>query len=425
MPPVGASMTVRETTGAIGLDSAELSGWQHAVIFLIATLVIVSHRPDVVSNPQFWAEDGLWYAETHNLGWWKVLFEPIGGYLNTFPRLIATLAQLAPFSVAPLFFNSIAITVQALPVSFCLSSRFSAIANLPTRVLLGSLYLALPNTREINAVVASAHWHLALLMCMLLLASPPISLAWRCFDLVAVLLGSLTGPFVIMLWPVAAVVWGWKRRTSWMSTLLFTMTACAFIQVAALYLSGSEARYPGRLGASPLLFAKILASQVFLAALIGKNSVPYRHSYWLHAVVITVAGLAVFAYALWRGRWELKVFVIFAIMMLTGALLTPLAASPKWPILLTAWGVRYWFIPMLAFVCALVWMAGAERPTALRVVAIATLALMTVGIVREWRHPAFVDLHFRGYARQFSELPKGSTLTIPINPPGWSMALVK
>ncbi len=29
------------------------------------------------------------------------------------------------------------------------------------------------------------------------------------------------------------------------------------------------------------------------------------------------------------------------------------------------------------------------------------------------------------YARQFSELPKGSSLTIPVNPPGWYMTLVK
>jgi len=400
--------------------------WWHTAVFAAAVVLIISHRPDVISNPQFWAEDGaVWYAEAHNLGWWKVLFEPLGGYLNTFPRLIGALAQAVPLSVAPLFSNLIAILVHALPVVFCLSARFSAIANLPSRLLLSFLYLALPNNFEINATLTSAHWHLGLLMCMLLLAPPAVSLAWRCFDLVVVLLSSLTGPFVIMLCPLAAVVWGWKRRGSWTLTLLFTMTGCALVQATTLLRTGREARIPGTLGATPLLFAKIVASQVFAGAIMGRNAIPYRHSHALDAVVITVAGFAVFAYALLRGRWELKTFLIFAITMLAGALLSPLAASPKWPILMTAWGARYWFMPMLAFVCSLMWMAGAERPKPVRLVATAVLLLMSVGIVRAWRYAPLADLHFSEYVRQFSELPKGSTLTIPINPPGWSMTLVK
>jgi len=400
--------------------------WFHVLVFVLAVLVVISRRPDAVTNPQFWAEDGLlWFAQAHNLGWWRVLFQPETGYFCTLPRLTAALAQLLPLAAAPLLFNLVAILFQVLPVSFFLSSRFASLASLRSRLLLGFLYLALPNSFEVNANVTNAQWHLALLACLVVLAEPARSLGWRCFDFVMMVLSALTGPFAIMLLPVAGIAWGWRRRTKWTLTLLLTLAAGALLQVSAFLRTGSAARMQGSLGANPILFAKILSSQVFLAALIGKNNLPYRHSYIIYTVLIAIAGIAVLIYALLRARWELKLFIVFASLVLTAALLHPMAHAPQWLELLSAWGVRYWLLPMLAFVSALVWMAGNHNPRAVRFIAVAALLLMSVGIVREWRYPGFADLQFGIYARQFSDLPKGSSLTIPLNPQGWSMTLVK
>src|SRR5260370_1419213 len=184
-------------------------------------------------------------------------------------------------------------------------------------------------------------------------------------------------------------------------------------------------RMQGTLGANPLLFAKILSSQVFLAALIGKNNLPYRHSYIIYAVLITIGGIAVLVYALLRARWELKLFITFASLVLAAALLHPMAHAPQWLELLSAWGVRYWLLPMLAFVSVLALMAGNNNPRSVRVLALVGLLLMSIGMVREWRYPGFADLQFRVYARQLSDLPEGSSLTIPLNPQGWSMTLTK
>ena len=426
MPHAVASIPDRETTGATGLEGVRLTGWQHAAAFLIAALVIVSHRPDAVLNPQLWAEDGtLFYAQAHNLGPWKTLLAPVAGYFCLLPRLAAAVAQMLPLAAAPVLFNLIAIFLNAAPASFLLSSRCASLGPVPVRLLLAFLYLSLPNSRELSANITNVHSYLALLVLLVIIAAPGDSTEWRCADVSVVLLGSLTGPFVIMLWPLAAAIWGWMRRTRWSVALLAAMTGCAVVQGLTLLRFGSAARVPGPLGASPLLLAKIVAAQVFAGAIVGNNALPYRHSYEVYAVLIALTGALVWAYALWRARWELKVVVLFGILLLVAALLEPMADPPKWQALLTAWGVRYWFMPMLAFVSALVWMAGTEHPKAVRLVATAALVLMSVGIVREWRHPRFADLHFAEYARQYSELPKGSSLTVPINPPGWSMTLVK
>jgi hypothetical protein len=51
--------------------------------------------------------------------------------------------------------------------------------------------------------------------------------------------------------------------------------------------------------------------------------------------------------------------------------------------------------------------------------------MVAVGVVRDMRYPAFNDLHFASYARQLEGLPPQSELTIPENPDGWSIRLIK
>jgi uncharacterized membrane protein len=88
-------------------------------------------------------------------------------------------------------------------------------------------------------------------------------------------------------------------------------------------------------------------------------------------------------------------------------------------------GGRHWFIPTLAFVSVLVWLL--RRPSSPLSKKIATLAfaIMIIGIILDWRYPAFKDFNFREYAHQFESAPIGTQTTIPINPPGWAMVLTK
>jgi hypothetical protein len=110
------------------------------------------------------------------------------------------------------------------------------------------------------------------------------------------------------------------------------------------------------------------------------------------------------------------------------ALITPFvrAPLPRWEV--SAWpGVngRYWFIPMLAFVTALLWMTGRTRPRGLRAFASLALALMVVGLILDWRQPAFQDFHFNRCVREFNAAPDGAEVIFPLNPPGWYMLLIK
>lgn len=405
----------------------------HVLVFIAAFSIVVSRRPDILFNPQFWAEDGtVWYAHAYNFGIAYSIFSPFNGYFQTISRLTAAVAQLFPLLWAPFIFNLIAIVIKILPVNVITSSRFSKlIPSLYTRLLLAVLYLALPNTIEVHANITNAHWYLAILACMVVLATPSRLPIWRTFDLGIILLSALSGPFSILLTPIAATTW-WLRRHRWTFTLLLGTSVGALIQSAAILLTGHSNRVQTPLGATPELFAKILAGQVFLGALIGQRGYericsPSRE-YYLIAILVAIAGVAVFIYGLLNAPMELRLFTTFAALVFGISLLSPMASgsTPQWQVLwLPGAGGRYWFIPMLGFITLLTWLPSAKNPRLLRTVAVFTLAIMVIGIQLDWRHPAFADFNFKNYATKFTAAPQGTKVMIPINPPGWMMELTK
>lgn len=109
----------------------------------------MSHRPDAITNPQFFGEDGsIWYPEAYMSGWFAALFHSRNGYFQTVPRLAASIALLFPLRFAPLIENLIGLFIQVLAVNILLSARCQRWAPLFTRILMSLFYLGLPNTRE-------------------------------------------------------------------------------------------------------------------------------------------------------------------------------------------------------------------------------------------------------------------------------------
>jgi len=417
----------------------------HAVVFAVAFVIVCSRRPDAVLHAQFFAEDGkIFYHAAYQYGLHSLLMT-YGGYLHLAPRLVALCVQPFSFSSAPLVMNLIAVTVQVLPVNVFLSSRFPNVA-LPTRMLASFMYLALPNSYEIDANIANVQWHLALLACLLLLARPARSRAWKVFDATVLVLTSLSSPMGILLVPVAAVLW-WKRQNTWSAIGLGLLSPGAVIQVliVLLHWQGRQAPHSnlagetifngGANGASFSGFAAIMGRQVFLSSLLGLNTQNWLlHLGDLHTLeaIATAIGLAFLLYGICSGPIELKLFILFALAVLTLGLVNPLAGPPdhpQWYWLCTpGCGNRYYFLPMLAFLATLLWVArGAASQSALRSLsgfAVALLLLLPIGIHQDWRYPAFRDLDFQTYADQFERAPSGTKVIIPINP-DWLMELTK
>jgi hypothetical protein len=404
--------------------------WQHGAIFLVSCLILVTRRPDAVFHAQFYAEDGhVWFADAYNLGWWHALFRAQDGYFQTFPRLAAALALLAPLALAPMALNLAALAVQVLPVNLLLWSRSSAWGSLRFRALLAIAYLALPNSREMTIAVTSSQWLLALSAFLVLAASPPAGAAERAVDLVVLALCGLTGPFCFFLLPIAALI-ALRRggHWSWIKTgVLFTL---ALVQAWGLLMIDAGGRSHAALGASPALFLRILGGQIYFAALLGGNGLAANssHTVFFLLAFAAIAGTSLVAFCFVHAGFEMRLFFVLTAMFLIASLIFPAAYPPpgvtRWQLLAEASGIRYWFFPTLACVWSVLW-ASRSRIQVLQAASIVLLCVMCFGIVRDWRYPALRDLDYREEAKRFEASPPGTVMIIPENPQGWNIRLVK
>jgi hypothetical protein len=298
--------------------------------------------------------------------------------------------------------------------------------------LLGSLmYLAVPNSAEVHANITNVQWHLALAACLVLLARPASGWGWRIFDGTVLVLATVSSPIGMVLVPMAAILW-WKRRQRWsVFTLALLVPGTLVVGFIALL---THDRMVAPNGPTFSRFAAILGRQVFLSSLLGRSTQDWLMQLrYLHLLegIATVAGLAVLLYALRFGQTELRLFVLFAYAAFALGLARPLAGLPDRPqwewLCVPGCGNRYYFLPMLAFLACLLWMASRKAtPLTIRCFAVALLLSMPIGIYRDWKYPPFNDLHFSQYAAQFEQAPAGTQIVIPINPsPDWNLQLTK
>jgi hypothetical protein len=406
------------------VNAIRLNLWQHLIVFVLVVAAIVSRRPDALLNPQFYGEDGAtWFANAWNQGWLHSLTLPAGGYLNALPRLLCGIALLVPLKSVPLLLNGFGIVIQALPVNVLLTARCSNWGPLWLRGLQAALYVVLPNSSELDVTITNAHWHLALIACLISFAKNPGNAFWRIFDAVILLLTGLTGPWCLVLTPLILVFW-WYRRQRWSLVMASLLATCAAVQVSELLAHVGRPLTP--IGASIALLLRLIAGQIYMGALWGQNSFA-RHGSTIPAILIFCLGTTVLIYGVWKLHLEMKLFIAFAVLITTAALQSPLIAGPKprWLLLADDPGARYWFFPMLALVWSLLWAASRERPRALRTFSLLCFALMSRAIWHDWHYRPYIDGNFADHLRQFEAAAPGTEVTMPIVPEGTQMTLIK
>lgn len=404
------------------------------LFFAFAFLILFLRRPDALLHSQFWAEDGrVWFANAYNLGGFKSLFLPQDGYFQTLSRLTALISLPFPITKAPLIFNIIALLVQTLPALFIISPRFEKIIpKFSIRLFLALLYLLLPNTAEIHANITNAQWFLSLLAFMVLVADQNETKFWKIFDFIILLLAGLSGPFSILLFPVAFLFWFFNREKQSLRNLIL-ISATAAIQVFGIFFLN----HGGRLHILPELTARlifaILGRQVIWGSLIGANGYSWILNniswYFVFFAITTFLALVLIIYAIFKAPLKLKLFLLFGGLVFAASLVSPTGDFSKYaPLKLLSRandGARYWLVPMLAFLTTLFWSLAKTNRLIVKVLSGVFLATIIFGIILDFEHPKFIDYQFSNQIQNFQKLSAGQEMAIPINPSGWSMELIK
>jgi len=290
------------------------------------------------------------------------------------------------------------------------------------RVVFAALYVLIPNAIEIHVVLTNAQWHWAFLVALLAFGEAPRTWVGRVSDAVVFVIGSVTGPFCVLLFPLVLVFF-WVRRQRWTLAIAGWMLPGVLIQT--YFILSTVRIVPKPLGATPMLFLRLLGGHIFLETLVGAS----RYTPQVPAVLIVLVvifGLVVVGYGNFYGGISLRLFTLFAGAVFLAGIKSPLIAGPLplWQLLLIDSGARYYFYPMLVFVWCALWCAARGRGW-IRYAGYGIACMMCLAIVRQYYYKSYNDHEFAMYAARFENARHGEQLVIPIYPDPTIMTLVK
>jgi hypothetical protein len=302
----------------------------------------------------------------------------------------------------------------------------------PIRLAAALLYCGMPNSFEVHCIALNSRVHLVVLAALIIVSAPPRGFPGKLFGISALILTGLSGPYVLLLAPVA--IWRhWRVRSSATrrNSLILAATLCCAI-FALLDSVGSRSGPP--IGAGLFEFIRIVGGQLAMGFFLGKGTyatIVRQPCFDAAAVVSLLIFSVLLVLIVLRARSEIRSLLIIGFGSLALALASPVGAPsgmtqwhPLWSI--PGHGQRYLFVPMAMTLLALAAAAGRGQGRVWRGAAIVLLVLVAImGARVDWMLPRFSDLQFRHYANLYRFVPPGAYLTIPINPPGWQMKIKK
>ncbi|HWQ59940.1 MAG TPA: hypothetical protein VN420_02225 [Candidatus Fimivivens sp.] len=404
-------------------------------VFLLFIGITGARRPDMVTYPQFYAEDGVfWYSEGYNARhFWEPFLVPKQRYFQTISRFGGLLGNMVDIGHAPLVFNAIAILVLVSPALYFLSSRFEKLVpNVLTRLLCAVAYLSLLGTAETHANLTNAQWRLAFLMYLIVIAPASRKIAWNAFDGVMLALAGLSGPFVFFALPVAIVNYYFTSFKGRIHRVVILSVAFLIQIYSYLFIVNDAARSSAPLGMNLVTFSKIVSGNIFIAGIFGTDIVKNVRniSGWdsgFVPVLIAIFGFSLLGYVVLKAGWELRCFIVFAFMIFLAGLFSPQVSldKPQWEVMAVGSGGRYYLFPTLAWVMSLGWLLlNSERKFFRNMAAALMICLVFIGIPRDFTFSKYRDFQFQRQVSEFKSLDIGQSYTFRIVPK-WDMTLVR
>lgn len=377
------------------------------VVGLLAALICLAKFPQRVFHGYLWAEDGVVFIKESAESAIVALWTPYAGYLHTVPRIIvgawSLLAEPAKF---PHGFAWTCIAVYFLVgVSlFRLSRRFfsAGIAGDAASAAVALLPFLVPQSGEIYITVTNLQWFLAPVLAFLLadMCGGIDSVARR----IGIFLLSATGPFGVMMLPLAGALWYFKRQTRLAAALPY-LVACT-LQIAS-YVATSKAQPSAPLAGYSLLrdFAYGTIGEVFTPL----SPLTFSQHPKFFTAIFSVALFAALFSRLSTVRIALPFLAIAFALWLVGI---SRQGTPGQLIQWDGYGARYLFLPELCIAYALVWATTTAGSVVGRVAAVAMLCLL----------PLKSDDRLQPYTDATSISDDGSNAVIRF-PPGWTVVL--
>src|ERR1035437_3185212 len=393
-----------------------------ATIFLLLFL----RRPDALTAPQFFAEDGMIFFHDQLLfGIRQALWIPHAGYVLAVQRLTALLGSYFCPAQAPAVYDITALTLSACCCAFFVLPVFRAVVRSDLlRFVVCCLFAIALDSGELIGTITQIQWFLQLAGILLLvrcwIRKGEPHMVWR------ILAGLLVVP--LALWLL------WRRKATVQSLALLAGVA---VQMA-IYVQAGESRGQSSVfqmhGLVRSLFV-YLAARPVLGSFVGrplamKLCVENTGLYAAVAGIPVLIGLGL----LWRkADWSVRVKILggLYLALASGALALGARQIPRTEETITFGGERYFYLAACSFV---VLSAIAVEVFLPKIPAwtksLLLLLLFGMGIGGNFRVPSFFPMHWELYQdlleNWYGDVRGGKpvrAIRIPIYPAGWSVTL--
>ncbi|MES2693514.1 MAG: hypothetical protein V4773_08580 [Verrucomicrobiota bacterium] len=380
-----------------------------SLTLLVCAIILAARRPELICNPQFWAEDGAcFFFQAWEFGA-RTLIEPYAGYLHTTQRIVAAVTVQFDPRWAPTFFVAATMGLTLYVAARTQSSRF------PFRphVTYALAITLVPDTFEVLLFLVNVQWVLAAGFLLLLISSDPRS-GWQyAHDIIAACILGLTGPFSVLFLPL--FLWrAFQRRTRASFILAGIVCVSAAIQVWTIW------RNPVGLPVHRIATESLLAvpGMRIVGSLFFGTWVPPDYPLVVETCLGVFGVVAITALAVRSdGARPERIWLGCAFFALLAASL--FRCRYVLPDLCHAtYGSRYFFPTQLIFIWLLAAVTADHRRGFARTAACGLLWILAVNTPR-LHESALEDNHWTDHA---AKLRTGEGVTVPINP-GWSFTV--
>lgn len=395
----------------------------HWIVVAVAAAVVVTlRRPDVVTDPKLWGEDGAIFLPQSYLLGTRAIIEPYAGYFLLVPRLWAAVATVLPVEHLPFVYGAGALAFAVACMSIVLSRRLRwLVPSDGIRLATFIVLLLLPGTSEIHGTLTNSVWYAVVCLLLLSLCEEPASRAGSLAEAASVGVLGFTGVGIALVVP-AFLMRLWRARTRYNGALVAVVVTVGGVQG---YLASSNPRPapPFEASAGEVLSGLIVRPAGTLA--MGEQWVSevyqgFSSQAWLWGAATVVLLTAVCcARAVKRRMW-----VPLAAVAVLNAVLSAvrLGGNLEETSENIAHG-RYMVIPIVTLVLVL----SAGIPVLLRrggllpkVIGMMGIGLIVVGVAGDGRMPAYPSI---GWSKSADCIARQRECHVPLNPPGWSVDL--
>ena len=420
-PGFSSSLTADSPPGRLARLGGALAHPPLWVTLAVCALILAARRPEHLRNPQFWAEDGVYYRQAYTLGA-RALIEPFGGYLHTVQRIVTAVSRWVDPAWAPAIFTGAAFLLTLYVAARTQSPRFS----LRPHVGYALAVVLVPDTFEVLLFLTNILRVTAAGLLLVLISREPFRWWQKAHDVAAVLLFGLTGPYSVLFAPL--FVWrAWQRRTRASLVLAVLVIGCALTQgvLIGLQQAGKLAdEGPVAMGAGDVVPEKLFAvlGMRIAGSLLAGSRVPLDYPLLVEIALGIGVLVAVALLALRKGpaRTERVWLTMAFLFVLASVLYRCRFVLPA--LCHVVYGNRYFYLPQLIVLWLLIDLALERRRWLSRGAAVLLLWMLVANIPR-LREPGLPDMRWADYA---ARIRAGEAVEIPTNPGGidpWIMRL--